>query len=75
VRESEAYQAILEQGRDEGEVRGLHRALLNQGRTKLGDPDEATRKALLGIKDLDRLDRLLVRLLEVANWQELLQTP
>jgi hypothetical protein len=75
MRESDTYQAILDEGRAEGRVQGAQRALLHFGRKKLGEPDEATRDALLGITDLDRLDRLTDRLLEVSTWQELLQTP
>jgi hypothetical protein len=71
MRESDTYQAIL----DEGEVRGVQRTILRQGRKKLGEPDEATRAALTALTDLDRLGRLSERLLEVATWQELLQTP
>jgi len=48
---------------------------LHLGRKKFGEPDEATRLALVGITDLEQLDRLSERLLEVASWQELLQTP
>jgi hypothetical protein len=67
MHESSTYQAILEEG--------MQRVLLVQGRKKLGEPDESTRRALLAITDLDRLDRLSERLLEVSTWQELLQTP
>jgi hypothetical protein len=45
------------------------------GRRRFGEPDEAKRLALRDITDLERLDRLSERLLEVATWQELLQTP
>jgi predicted transposase YdaD len=75
MRESDTYQAILDEGREEGRVQGLQRALLHLGRKKFGEPDEAARRALLGITDLDRLDRLSERLLDVSTWQELLQTP
>jgi hypothetical protein len=71
VHESSTYQAIL----DEGAVRALQRTLLRQARPKLGEPDEATRQALVSITDLDRLDRILDRWREVSTWQELLQTP
>ena len=71
MRESDTYQAIL----DEGRVEGLQRALLHLGRKKFGEPDEAARRALLDITDLDRLDRLSERLLDVSTWQDLLQTP
>jgi hypothetical protein len=71
MRESEGYQAIL----DEGRAEGAQRMLLRQARNKLGDPDEATRAALLAITDLDRLERLSDRLPEVSSWKDLLQTP
>jgi hypothetical protein len=70
MRESDTYQAIL----DEGRAEGIQRVLLHLGRKKLGPPDEATQRALVEIIDLDRLDRLSERLLEVSTWQELLET-
>jgi predicted transposase YdaD len=75
MRESDTYQAILDEGRAEGRAEGAQRTLLHLGRKTLGEPDEAARHALLGITDLERLDRLSERLLEVSTWQELLQTP
>jgi hypothetical protein len=69
--DSTIYQAIL----DEGEMKGIQRTLLRMGRQKLGEPDEAARRALQEITDLDHLDRLSERLLGVSTWQELLQTP
>ena len=71
MRESDTYQAILDEGREEG----MQRVLLRQGRRKLGEPDEATQRLLKSITDLDRLERLGERLLEVSTWAELLQTP
>jgi len=71
VRESEAYQAIL----DEGRVENAQQMLLRQGRKKFGEPEEATREALLGINDRSRLEELSERLSEVNTWQELLGTP
>ena len=75
MRESDTYQAILDEGREEGVVKGVQRTLLHLGRKRLGEPDEAARRALLDITDLDRLDRLSERLLDVSTWQELVQTP
>jgi predicted transposase YdaD len=83
MRESDTYQAILDEGREEGFVKGrkegfiegIQRALLHQGRKRFGEPDDATRRALLVITDLDRLDRLTDRLLEVPTWQKFLETP
>jgi hypothetical protein len=71
MRESDTYQAIL----DEGEIRGVQRTLLHLGRKKLGEPDDASRRAVLDLTDLEELDRLSERLLDVKTWQELLQKP
>lgn len=75
MRESDTYQAIPDEGREEGRAEGAQRILLHQACKKLGEPDETSRRTLLGITDLNRLDRLSERLLEVSTWQELLQTP
>lgn len=74
MRESDTYQAILDEGREEGRVQGAQRTLLSQGRKKFGEPDQATRNALLAITDPERLERLGERLLEVSSWSDLLQT-
>jgi hypothetical protein len=71
MRESDTFQAILE----EGAVTGMHRLLLAQGRERFGKPDKATRHAVEAITDLEGLERLGKRLLTVASWQELLATP
>jgi hypothetical protein len=59
----------------EARAQHIQRALLHQGEEKFGAPDEATRRALLAITDLERLDHLSERVGDVAGWQELLQTP
>jgi predicted transposase YdaD len=68
MRESDTYQAIL----DEGEARGLQNTLLRQGRKRFGEPDDAVRQAVLAITDLEQLARLTEDLLDVSTWQELL---
>ena len=84
MRDSDTYQAILEEGvekglekgREEGRVEGrveeLHRTLLRQGRKRFGEPDEATRRTICGIDDVERLEDLSDRLLDVSSWGELL---
>jgi hypothetical protein len=71
VQESEGYLAIL----DQGGIEALRRVLLRQGRKRFGEPNEATQQTLMAIDDLDRLERLSDRILDVSSWQELLQTP
>jgi predicted transposase YdaD len=68
MRESDTYQAIL----DEGEVRGLQDTLLRLGRKRFGEPDETVRQTVLAIEDLVQLKRLTEDLLDVTTWQELL---
>jgi predicted transposase YdaD len=71
MRDSTTYQYILEEGRAEGS----RHMLLRLGRKHLGEPDAATLTQLQAITDVERLERLGERLLDVGNWQELLQTP
>ena len=84
MRDSDTYQAILdegreegrgegrEEGREEGRVEELHRMLLRQGRKRFGEPDEETRRAIYDILDWERLEELGERLLEVSTWDEFL---
>jgi predicted transposase YdaD len=72
MRDSDTYQAILDEGREEGRVDELHRMLLRQGRKRFGEPDEGTRQAIRDLQDLERLEHLGERLLEVSGWDELL---
>jgi hypothetical protein len=71
MRESDTYLAIL----DEGSERQAKRIVLLQGEERFGPPGDATKARLEAITDLERLDRIAVRLLHASNWQELLDTP
>jgi predicted transposase YdaD len=91
MRDSTTYQAILDEGRAEGEVKGraegiivgeskgraeeARQLLLRLGRKKLGAPETTVEEAVRAITDVDRLEFLIERLLEVTSWQDLLQTP
>ena len=75
MRGSDTYQAILEEGRAEGQIKGMQCLLLRQGRKLFGEPDEATAAAVQAITAPDRLEYLSERLLEVNSWQELLAIP
>jgi hypothetical protein len=48
------------------------KTLLRQGLKKLGPPDERISGRIAEIADLDRLDVLLERILDVSSWDELL---
>jgi predicted transposase YdaD len=78
MKESTFYQGILEEGEKlgekKGEIRALQRTLLRLGRRRFGPPEGATEQGVQGITDQERLERMTERLLEAANWQELLAT-
>jgi hypothetical protein len=70
MRESSGYQLIL----DEGFVLEARKLLLRQGRRKFGPPAAEVEATIQAIDDLDRLERMSERLLDVTTWQELLAT-
>ena len=83
MRDSTTYQAILDEGRAEGLIKGEAKGradeartlLLRLGRKHLGEPGETVKAAVQSITDLPRLELLAERLTEVKSWQDLLQTP
>jgi predicted transposase YdaD len=88
IEESSVYQDIFAKGeakgraegeakgRAEGEAKGraaeARKILLRQGRKRLGPPEESVQDRIAALSDVDRLDLLLDRLLDVASWDELL---
>jgi len=85
MRESTTYQAILQEGRAEGREEGMAKGraegveiavretLLRLGMRRFGDAPQSILDALAAIHDVERLEELAVRLLEVENWDELLR--
>jgi hypothetical protein len=73
LEESTTYQAILAKGETQGALREARKILLLQGEILFGPPDRSTRQALDGIAQLEHLEALGVRLLQVESWKELLQ--
>jgi hypothetical protein len=71
IEESWVYQDIFAKGRAE-EAR---QALLRQGRKKFGPPSEQVETEISALGDLDPLNDLLDRILDVASWDELLAPP
>jgi predicted transposase YdaD len=70
MHESTTYQYILE----EGAINEARKLLLRQGRKRFGDPTPAAEATLQAIADLDRLERMSDRLLEIDTWDALLET-
>jgi predicted transposase YdaD len=83
MKESTTYQSILREGRQEGRqegesvgrVREAQRILRLQGTKRFGAPSPEIAAALDGIQDVDRLEALGERILELElkGWDDLLQ--
>ncbi len=71
MRDSDTYMAIL----DEGRLEEAKKLILQLGQEQFGAPDESVTAALNGLEDLERLERMGVRLLRAASWREVLATP
>ncbi len=71
MQESDTYLAIL----DEGELKHARKAVLRLGQKKFGPGGDDVVTAVNGIEDLERLERLLERILDESSWQELLRSP
>src|SRR5947209_7836756 len=69
MEESVSYQAIIRKG----EATEARKILLLMGRSRFGDPSPEMVAALEAITDVNRLEELTVRLLQVSSWQELLE--
>jgi hypothetical protein len=79
MKESATYQAILAEGRAEGETKGAiaeARKLLRMiGDPAFGTPDTRTAATIDQIDNLARLEEMLGRVRTAASWQELLGQP
>jgi hypothetical protein len=71
MRESSGYQIIL----DEGRVDGMQAVIRRLGCKRLGSPDETVEFTLKAIEDIERLERIIDRLDDASDWQDLLATP
>jgi predicted transposase YdaD len=69
MEESVTYQAIVRKGR----LSHAHQTLLRLGEKRFGPADDATMADLNAIDDVQKLDKLIDRVLDVGSWQELLQ--
>src|SRR5271157_5289117 len=75
MKESVTYQKILREGRAEGRAEEAKRILKRLGSRRFGQPEPLIEAALDAIADLERLEQLSDRVLEVAGWEELLAQP
>lgn len=80
MKESTTYQYILSKGLAEGEARGLEKGrlataremLLMLGARRFGQPSRAVRTKIEAEQDFARLEAWTGRVLDAANWQELI---
>jgi hypothetical protein len=75
VEDSPVILEWIRQGEVRGRIEEARAILLRLGRRQFGRVTKATRTALESIVDLERLERMSERLLEVESWQDLLATP
>ncbi|MCC7424991.1 MAG: DUF4351 domain-containing protein [Planctomycetaceae bacterium] len=70
MKESTTYQAILEEGREEGRKDEALRVLLALGTRRFGKPSAAVSRKLRSC-DIAALDRLIERILDAGSWNDL----
>jgi predicted transposase YdaD len=75
MKESVTYQKILGEGRAEGRAEEAKRILKRLGCRRFGKHEPLIEAAIDAIADLDRLEQLSDRVLEVTGWEELLAQP
>jgi hypothetical protein len=74
LHQSSTYQAILDEGREEGRRQAKQEDLLKLGRKKFGFPASDKELALKAVTDINRLDQLLDTLDQARSWEEWLQS-
>lgn len=80
MKDSDTYQAILEEGvqkgREEGRGEGEHseavKILLRLGKKKWGDPPSTFEDSLASISDLTQIEHFIDRIEECSGWEDLL---
>jgi hypothetical protein len=73
MEESVTYQAILREGEARGKAAEARRMLLLQGGARFGEPSAKVVAALDALSDVNQLEELAIRLLQVSSWDELLR--
>jgi hypothetical protein len=66
---TETYQFIL----DEGAVKHARQLILKMGREQIGEPTDKQKNKLSAIEDLERLDRIALKVLTAKSWDSLLR--
>jgi hypothetical protein len=71
MRESSTYMGIIE----DGQIEEAKKIILRQGRKRFGPPSEGVVATVNALQNLERLESLSDRLLDVDTWEELLAQP
>ena len=72
MKESVTYQKILREGLAVGRAEEAKKILRRQGSKRFGKPDPAIDAVIDSTSDLERLEQLVDRILDVQSWDELL---
>lgn len=72
MKESTTYQAVVEEGRNEGRIEATRQSLLLMARKRFGAPDAISKNIVDGLGDRRQLEAILERVLDVNSWEELL---
>ena len=75
MEESVTYQEIVEEGAVKGELREARKSIRLFATPTLGAPSPEVEAALDTIRELDRLERMMVCIQRVKSWEELLRVP
>jgi hypothetical protein len=70
--DSTTYLAVLREAMAEGMAQGAKETLLRLGRKRFGAPGPALEAKIEALTELERLEELTDRLLEVSSWDELI---
>jgi hypothetical protein len=69
IHDNPVYLGIMQ----EGAVEHAHKMLLLLGRERFGEPTPGQERRLKAIQDMERLDRMILRVLRVSSWDQLLR--
>lgn len=75
MEESSTYQWVIEKGMEKGGKKELLETVIDLGTLRFGPPSDAVAAALNSMSDLARMRRIRHRLLDAADWDDLLGTP
>jgi Domain of unknown function (DUF4351) len=75
IEESSVYRGIFAKGEAKGRGEEARLAILRLGRKKFGEPDRRVRTTIDAIDDVDQLNSLLDRILDVSSWDDLSTLP